>query len=203
MSVRLFILGIACGGETHGYEIKEIAKRWGVERWAKFGFGSIYHALGKLQEEGLLLECGTTQDGNRPPRYVYKITEEGTEAFFSLLRETCQTADAETRDIDMALAFIHFLPPDERVSLLTQRLANLEPRYQSLTENLAAYEANTHPEIQRINREVPWVAHGVRHSLGRVAFEREWMQSVLKTVADWPCNLLYTETEAEGVKEDA
>jgi DNA-binding PadR family transcriptional regulator len=178
MSVRLFILGLAMHGETHGYEIKEVAKRWGVERWAKFGFGSIYHALSKLEEESLLEEVGTAQEGNRPPRYVYRITGAGQEAFYALLRETCITAETESRDIDMALAFIHYLPPAERVALLTRRLEALQPRYDSLLQSDAHLREDT--------SLAPWVAHGVSHSLGRVAFEREWMQTVIAHVADWP-----------------
>jgi DNA-binding PadR family transcriptional regulator len=178
MSVRLFILGLAQERDTHGYEIKETAKRWGVERWAKFGLGSIYHALGKLQEDGLLEEVGQSQDGNRPMRYVYRITEPGRAAFFALLRETCTQAETESREIDMALAFIHYLPPAERVEILTRRLENLQPRLDALTKSDAA--------LLEDRTLMPWVAHGVRHSLGRVAFEHGWMQDVLKTVADWP-----------------
>jgi DNA-binding PadR family transcriptional regulator len=177
MSVRMFILGLAQERDTHGYEIKETAKRWGVERWAKFGLGSIYHALGKLQEEGLLEEVGQTQDGNRPMRYVYRITEPGRAAFFALLRETCAQAETESREIDMALAFIHYLPPKERVELLTRRLENLQPRLNGLKANVAGTE---------LDSLSPWVRICVAHSLGRVAFEHAWMQDVLKTVADWP-----------------
>lgn len=178
MSVRLFILGLAMHGDIHGYEIKETAKRWGVERWAKFGFGSIYHALGKLEEEKLLEEVGVHQDGNRPPRYVYSITEAGREAFYALLRETCQVAETESRDIDMALAFIHYLAPQERVALLTRRLEALQPRYDSLVESTA--------RLKDDHSLLPWVAIGVQHSLGRVAFEREWMRELIARVADWP-----------------
>ncbi len=177
MSVRLFILGLAHEADIHGYEIKETAKRWGVERWAKFGLGSIYHALGKLQEENLLEEVGHTQDSNRPPRFVYRITEPGRAAFFALLRETCTQAETESREIDMALAFLHFLPPAERVELLTRRLENLQPRLDSLKASV------TDPQLGAL---APWVKICVEHSLGRVAYESAWMQEVLKTVANWP-----------------
>jgi DNA-binding PadR family transcriptional regulator len=190
MSVKLFVLGLVFLRDTHGYEIKEVAKLWGVERWAKIGFGSIYHALGKLQEEELIVELRLEQDGNRPPRTVYRITETGEEAFFTLLRHTCRTADPETRDLDMALAFIDQLPADERVALLTERLAALEPRYQYLVKSIEKYQqARTisgESEVHRILRDIPWVEAGVAHSLGRVAFEREWLQGVIATVASWP-----------------
>ncbi|MGC4042512.1 MAG: hypothetical protein QM758_01765 [Armatimonas sp.] len=93
-------------------------------------------------------------------------------------RETCQTAETESRDIDMALAFIHYLPPQERVTLLTQRLEALQPRYDSLIKSAT--------QLKDDHSLLPWVAQGVQHSLGRVAFEREWMRTVIASVADWP-----------------
>ncbi len=192
MSVRLFVLGLVYQRDIHGYEIKEVAKIWGLERWANIGFGSIYHALGKLQEEQLIEERRVEQEGNRPLRYIYRITEAGQEACLNLLRQTARTADTESRDIDLALAFIHLLPPDERVALLQERLERLEPRYQSLVDSAAAYEAARTTDAPHLDRqrqilhEIPWVVAGVKHSLGRVRFEREWMREVLETVAEWP-----------------
>src|SRR5579871_5171285 len=120
MSVRLFVLGLVATRDIHGYEIKEVAQLWGVERWAHIGFGSIYHALGKLQDESLIEERGIDQEGHRPPRTVFRITAEGKTAFLALLRDTCRQADPEGRDIDMALAFIHYLPSGERQDLLKE-----------------------------------------------------------------------------------
>jgi DNA-binding PadR family transcriptional regulator len=192
MSVRLFVLGLVYQRDIHGYEIKEVAKVWGLDRWTNIGFGSIYHALGKLQEEQLIEERGMEQEGNRPTRYIYRITEAGRDACLSLLRQTTRTADTESRDIDMALAFIHLLPPEERVALLQERLERLTPRYEFLANAMAAYEAaqtTDDPrwdECRRILRDIPWVVAGTRHSLGRVRFEQEWMREVLETVAEWP-----------------
>ena len=56
MSVRLFVLGVLNEQDTHGYEIKEIARAWNLDKWADIGYGSIYHALGALEDEGLIQE---------------------------------------------------------------------------------------------------------------------------------------------------
>ena len=192
MSVRLFVLGLIYGRDIHGYDIKETAKLWGLDRWAKIGFGSIYHALGKLHEEKLIEERGVEQEGNRPVRYVYRITDAGKTIFLDLLRQTARSADVETREIDLALAFIHHLPPEERASLLQERFTSLIPRRHFLENAMEGYakaRATADPqwaEQRRILREAPWVEVGVAHSLGRVVFEMEWMKKVLQTVADWP-----------------
>lgn len=195
MSVRLFVLGLVYERDIHGYEIKEVARLWGVERWASIGFGSIYHALGKLQEEKQIEERGIEQEGNRPQRYVYRITDTGRESFLHLLRKTAREADTESRDIDLALAFIHNLPPEERIALLTERIENLKPRLQFLEEAMTAYHAARdsddpkYAEQRRILQVAPWVVSGVQHSLGRVSYEIEWMKTVIVQVADWPIRL--------------
>ena len=74
MSVRLFVLGLAYECDTYGYEIKATAHLWGLERWAQIKDGSIYHALSKLDEEGLIEERNVEQSENNRPRYVYCIT---------------------------------------------------------------------------------------------------------------------------------
>ncbi|MBC8143033.1 MAG: helix-turn-helix transcriptional regulator [Armatimonadetes bacterium] len=191
MSVRLFVLGLVHSRDIHGYEIKEVAKLWGVERWANIGFGSIYHALGKLQEEGLIEERGMEQEGNRPPRYVYRVTPDGKSAFFALLRETCRSAKPDTRDVDMGLAFIHHLPPDQRTGLLRERLEMLRPRLTQLSESAVNFErakASDGKEWQYhrdLLQNAPWVYAGVRHSLGRLQEEWDWMEGVIAEVEKW------------------
>lgn len=175
MSVRLFVLSQVYERDTHGYEIKEQAKLWGVERWANIGFGSIYQAISKLQAEEMILEQSVEQETGIPP-VVYRITLEGEGAFLSLLRETLRTAPVEKRDIDLALAFVHFLPKDERVELLRERLRLIEKDRDRLRENVASFESAMsdepaeNSEHLHLNRIAPWVYHGVRHSLGRAEF---------------------------------
>ena len=191
LSVKLFVLGQVFERDTHGYEIKERAKQWGVERWANIGFGSIYHAISKLEEEEMILEQSVEQEAGRPPRFVYRITPKGSEAFLSLLRETLRTAPVEKRDIDLALAFIHFLPPAERVSHLEERLLLVERDRDRLRENTNSFaEAEsgdpTASEYHReLNQVAPWIYHGVRHSLGRAEYEVEWTKEMISIVAGW------------------
>lgn len=178
MSVRLFVLGLVNQGDTHGYEIKATAKLWGVERWARIRDGSIYHALAKLEEEGLIQERAVEVSDNNRPRYVYAITPAGHEAFLSLLRETCRTAPTEARDIDIALAFLDHLPANERIILLQERHSRLIKARADLLEGFE--DLRQYPNLH------PWVPVGMHHSLARIEAEIDWNASLLQTVADWP-----------------
>jgi len=176
-TVRLFVLGLVYEHDVHGYEVKAVAKLWGVERWAKIGFGSIYHALGKLQAEGLIQERAVEQSGPRP-RFVYAVTDAGRAAFLTLLRETLRSPDSERRDIDLGLAFIANLDPEERVALLEVRQAELDERLRVNRNMLAGML----PEAERI----PWVIASLEHTIVRVEAESSWNRSLLDRVATFP-----------------
>jgi DNA-binding PadR family transcriptional regulator len=177
MSVRLFVLGVIYEQDSHGYRIKEIAHLWGVQRWANIQDGSIYHALAKLEEEGLIKETDTAHSESQRPRYMYRVTEKGRHAFLTLLRETCRSAPTEKRDIDLALAFLSNLPPVERVSLLKERHAHLLKARADLLQGFQ--------DVRRIENLHPWVETGMTHSLGRIEFEIAWNQQLIETVGDW------------------
>jgi len=178
MSVRLFVLGLIYQRDTYGYEIKATARLWGLERWAQIKDGSIYHALAKLDEEGLVEERNIEQLENNRPRYVYRTTEKGREAFLSLLRETCRTAPTEGRAIDLGLAFIRHLPPEERANLLEERQTQLNKAHASLLvgfDNLHQHE--TLPS---------WVLASMQHSLARIEAEIQWNLEMIDRVGQWP-----------------
>ena len=59
---------------VHGYDVRRELLSWSADEWANVAPGSIYHALRKLAEEGLLEEVATEQVGARPARTTYRIT---------------------------------------------------------------------------------------------------------------------------------
>jgi DNA-binding PadR family transcriptional regulator len=177
MSVRLFVLGILNEQDTHGYEIKEIARTWNLDKWADIGYGSIYHALGALEDEGLIQEVGVEQEGGRPPRSVYRITEHGRAAFLQLVRETSKSGYQRKHPINLALSFIAHLPAEERVSLLEERLRWLEEVYRRVSDR--------REELRHLEAETPWVITTLDHDLGHLEFEIGWTRHLLDRVARW------------------
>ena len=54
MDVRTICLGILTRGDATGYEIKKTVEEDGYRHFAEASFGSIYPALNRLTEEGLV-----------------------------------------------------------------------------------------------------------------------------------------------------
>ena len=86
-ATRMMILGLVQWMQpVHGYDVRRELLSWNADKWANVQPGSIYHALRKLAEEGLLREVATEQVGARPARTTYEITDKGAAEFQSLLR---------------------------------------------------------------------------------------------------------------------
>ena len=74
-SIRLFILGtLSASGPLHGHQIRQQAQSDRTEIWTDIQVGSVYGALKRLANEGLVRELRTERVGNRPERTVYEIT---------------------------------------------------------------------------------------------------------------------------------
>ena len=86
MNVRSLCLGILWFDDATGYEINKLAAEGGFSHFIEASYGSIYPALNKLTEEGLVTWREETQPG-KPARKVYSITEEGRAAHLQSLYE--------------------------------------------------------------------------------------------------------------------
>ena len=84
MNIRTLCLGILSRGDATGYEIKKMAEEGLFSHFIEASFGSIYPALNKMTDEGLLTFRSEAQDG-KPDKKVYSITAAGEVALKSAL----------------------------------------------------------------------------------------------------------------------
>lgn len=80
IDVRILCLGVLVRGDASGYEIRKSFEAGPLSLFSDAGFGSIYPALHRLQEEGLIALVDKGIDG-RPDKKVYRITDEGRRYF--------------------------------------------------------------------------------------------------------------------------
>jgi DNA-binding PadR family transcriptional regulator len=174
MSTRLVILGLLRERPLYGYEIKQIIEE-NMGDWTSIAFGSIYFALSKLAEEGFVKKVATEQEGNRPSRSVYQITEAGQAEFLRMLRQIWSEPERQYFAIDIGLAFLEVLPRKEIKEYLRGRVGQLEATLQHL---------DTHEKEQLKRKHVPRSASVVfNHSRLHFQAELEWTRDLLDKVA--------------------
>ncbi len=122
-SIRLFILAsFAELGPLHGHRLRLEAERNHVHLWTDISVGAVYGAMKRLASEGLLRESGREQEGNRPTRQIYEITEEGRLALAALRREGISEVWFKPDPFDLALTRLEPEALDTLPSVLAQRL---------------------------------------------------------------------------------
>ena len=180
MSTRLVILGFLRGRPLYGYEIKRMIEQI-MGDWTNIAFGSIYFALKKLAEEGFVEKIGTEQEGSRPSRTVYQITDAGREEFLRLLREVWDSVERQTFAFDIGLSFMSALPIEEVKGYLRKRAKHLEHVIQFLEGHQAEELADEHVP-RRLAASV--FGHHRVHLQAELGWTRELLQNVEQGIYD-------------------
>jgi len=84
MNVRTLCLAILNIQDATGYEIKKLSAEGEFQHFVEVSYGSIYPALSKLEQDGMVSSHIATQDG-KPNRKIYSITPQGRSEFIKLI----------------------------------------------------------------------------------------------------------------------
>jgi DNA-binding PadR family transcriptional regulator len=181
LSTRLVILGFLRGRPQYGYEIKQLIEHV-MGDWTNIAFGSIYFALKKLAEESFVEKVGTEQEGGRPSRTIYQITDAGREEFMRLLREVWSNVERQTFDFDIGLSFMSALPTEEAKEYLRKRITHLEHTLQYLDAHQTEELADTDHVPMHLASTV--FDHHRRHLQAELDWTRGLLQNVQQGVYD-------------------
>ena len=126
-SIRLFILGtLAATGPLHGHQIRQQAQFDRTETWTDVQAGSVYGALKRLANEGLVREVRTEKVGNRPERTVYEITPEGRRSLAAIHYSALRGLDRHFDPFDLALAQASTIPAEHLEQIVADRIGALQ-----------------------------------------------------------------------------
>jgi len=119
MDVRTLCLGVLSMGNASGYEIKKRLED-GFTHFYDASYGSIYPALNRLQQEGLV-DCTREAQSKRPDKKVYSLTPEGR---LYLVRELSGELgpDRVRCEFMVAMLFADLLPASHIANLIDDRL---------------------------------------------------------------------------------
>lgn len=123
MDVRSTLLGFLMYGNMTGYDLKKIFSL-SFSFFSGLSYGSIYPALKKMEQEGLISLQVEVQDGT-PNRKVYSITDAGRTAFIHALK-TSNPAERPKSPFLTRLFFFSNLSPEERLVSAAQHLESVK-----------------------------------------------------------------------------
>jgi DNA-binding PadR family transcriptional regulator len=138
MDVRLIILGFLMYGNLTGYDLKKLFSI-SFSFFSGLSYGSIYPALKKMEQDGLITMKLEIQDGT-PNRKVYSITEAG-KAFFADSLKVPIPFDRPKNPFLMRLFFFSHLQKEERLSAARQYLSDIEKMNAELEASRPEIEA--------------------------------------------------------------
>ncbi len=130
MNIRTLCLGILSFGDATGYEIKKMAEEGLFSHFVEASFGSIYPALTRMTDEGLLTCRFETQDG-RPDKKVYSITDLGRTELKAALT-TRPSKDKFKSEFLFIMLMSEHLDQDHISAVLEQRARELEEELQMI-----------------------------------------------------------------------
>lgn len=149
-TVRLLVLGsIIRSGMSHGYGVYSDITSWRAENWTNVKPGSIYHALRKLESQGMI--NAVNSDNNvklGPSRTEYSITTQGTTEFEVLLESVLISNDIQM--FAAGISFMEMLPREKVIACLTERYSTLKESAKFLKNfptKEFAHSPSNHPEL--------------------------------------------------------
>lgn len=164
-SIRLFILGtLSASGPLHGHQIRQQAQSDRTEIWTDIQVGSVYGALKRLANEGLVRELRTERVGNRPERTIYEITPEGRLALSAVREAVMRELDRHFDPFDLALAQSRDLAEEDLEQIIANRLAGLQVELAKLRHQAELAD----PYVNEAERMV------CQHLIARAAAELQW-----------------------------
>ena len=135
---RLLVLGMLDAQPMSGYDIQQALQMTDAERWGGVLIGSIYHALKKMEQEGVVEVASMEQTGHRQ-KAIYAITPAGRQYLQTLLYEALKTPPPlYPSTFYSALSFCDKLPAAQCCEALRLQGAALQREYEAVERGLQA-----------------------------------------------------------------
>jgi DNA-binding PadR family transcriptional regulator len=148
----------------HGYQIRQAAKIDRTDLWTDVKPGSLYSALHRMSDEGLLEVVRSEREGSPPERTIYQITAKGRAELIAQRNAALRDVRLRPDPIDLALKYTPDLPTEELAAAILARrhaiaaqLAMLELQRQTAEPYLVGLEPLTFEHsLLRLRAEVQW-----------------------------------------------
>jgi DNA-binding PadR family transcriptional regulator len=165
-AAALLLLGLLHERPMHPYQVHQTLKQRGDDRLASITPGSVYHAMDRLDADGLVEAVGTDRDGNRPPRTTYRLTDAGREAFAARTALLLGEPRREHPCFPLALSQAHAIDRATAVTALRARRAALADELADHASRYALVRGHGLPrrllldveyDVRRIESDLRWL----------------------------------------------
>jgi DNA-binding PadR family transcriptional regulator len=172
MKAELYILGILHRGDFHPYEIKRRLTQAMIECFTDVDVGTLYYAVRRLAESGLLTAVSRQRVARGGMRTVYHITPRGRDRFRELLHAQFSAEGDVRQTLYGPMLFLH--------------LADLNLVAEALRAQIDRQNARL-AEIRKLRRQwATMLPTGSRHLMQHMAEEcrldLRWLREVLADV---------------------
>jgi DNA-binding PadR family transcriptional regulator len=123
MERELLLLGLLRQANMYGYQLHDFIERY-LASCTDLKKSTAYFLLDRMTKQGWIAQH-QEQEGNRPPRRVYRVTSAGEAQFRHLLATNLSQHTMARFAGDIGLAFADTLAPAQVLALLEQRRAAL------------------------------------------------------------------------------
>jgi DNA-binding PadR family transcriptional regulator len=154
------------------YEIQALVRERHVDQVVKMRGGSLYDAIGRLADAGLITTVNSERPGARPERTVYAITAEGAAVADALVRDYLRTPAQEYPVFVTGLAHILNLDPVTAAELLRERRNTIRTAHDRIARQLAA-DTTDLPRVVTLEAEYAQALRGA---------ELAWLDQVIRDI---------------------
>ncbi len=132
MDVKILCLGVLSRADCSGYEIRKQFEEGPFGHFQDAGYGSIYPALKKLTQDGLIIGQQMAQD-SRPDKKVYRITPKGRQTLFDAINQP-PAEDKMRSDFLFVMFFADLLEPRQLDRMIQQRIEHHRAVLEKMSE---------------------------------------------------------------------
>jgi DNA-binding PadR family transcriptional regulator len=168
--LALAVLRLLNGRPMHPYEMHQVVREHGTDRFIKVSAGSLYHTVERLARNGLIEQLQTGREGRRPERTVYAITEAGQDEFVTNLRDLVRVPAEEFPLFASALEMLGALDPNTARRMLELRSVALESQLAGYEQAVGTLTKQGLPRVNLIEAE---------YALHMFRAELTWVRQIL------------------------
>ena len=181
--LALAVLDLLHERDMHPYEMHQTMLTRQTDQRMRLKAGSLYHAVDRLLEQGLIEARETTREGRRPERTVYGLTESGAAAFTARLKEMVTRVPTEYPEFPIVLSMVHNLSRKDALEHLARRVIQMRAKVAGLKTVAEGLTDRGLPQMYWIDlcftqkmaeAELSWIEHFLDHlHAGRLSWPSE------------------------------